>query len=31
MGNRKETHVREIDLDDPLDGTFRGHIRPGVN
>ncbi len=24
---RKEPHVRKIDLDDPLDGTFRGHVR----
>ena len=27
MPTRKEPHVRSINLDDPLDGTFRGHIR----
>jgi dihydroxy-acid dehydratase len=27
MGKRKELHVRKVDLDDPLDGTLRGHIR----
>jgi dihydroxy-acid dehydratase len=27
MGTRKEPHVRAVNLDDPLDGTFRGHVR----
>jgi dihydroxy-acid dehydratase len=27
VSTRKEPRVRDIDLDDPLDGTFRGHIR----
>jgi len=27
VSTRKVPHVRDIDLDDPLDGTFRGHIR----
>jgi len=27
MPDRKVPHVRSINLDDPLDGTFRGHVR----
>jgi dihydroxy-acid dehydratase len=27
VSTRKEPHVREIDLSNPLDGTFRGHVR----
>ena len=27
MNKRKEPHVRKVDLDNPLDGTFRGHVR----
>jgi dihydroxy-acid dehydratase len=27
MSARKAPHVRKVDLDDPLDGTLRGHIR----
>jgi len=27
MGERKVPHVRKIDLEDPLDGTLRGHVR----
>ncbi len=27
MTERKTPQVREINLDDPLDGTFRGHVR----
>jgi len=27
VSTRKVPHVRDIDLDDPMDGTFRGHVR----
>src|SRR4030042_527295 len=27
MSIRKTPHVRDINLNDPLDGTFRGHVR----
>jgi dihydroxyacid dehydratase/phosphogluconate dehydratase len=27
LSTRKVPHVRDIDLSDPLDGTFRGHVR----
>ncbi|MBL7202430.1 MAG: dihydroxy-acid dehydratase [Anaerolineae bacterium] len=27
MSTRKEPRVRNVNLDDPMDGTFRGHVR----